>query len=51
MDDTSENHQQSKEDVQHNVVNNLYWKSCRRDDQAVVRALYINREIDSDLWA
>lgn len=47
MDDASENHQQSKEDVQHNVVNNLYWKSCRRDDQAVVRALYINREIDS----
>jgi len=47
MDDASENHQQSKEDVQHNLVNNLCWKSCRRDDQAVVRSLYINREIDS----
>jgi hypothetical protein len=37
---------QSKEEAQGNVVNNLYWRSCRRDDQAVVRALYINREID-----
>ncbi len=40
-------YKQSKEEVQHNLVNNLYWKSCIRDDQAVVRSLYINREIDS----
>ena len=38
---------QSKEEVQQNLVDNLYWKSCARDDKAAVRSLYINREIDS----
>lgn len=38
---------QNKQEVQRNLINNLYWRSCSRDDQAVVRALYINREIDS----
>lgn len=48
MTDTAiENQKQSQEEVQHNVVDNLYWKSCRRDDKAVVQSLYINREIDS----
>lgn len=37
---------QSKEEVQQNMLNNLYWKSCARNDQAAVRSLYINREID-----
>jgi hypothetical protein len=38
---------QSKEEIQHNMVNNLYWKSCSRDDQAAARALYIDRKIDA----
>lgn len=36
---------QNKEGLQHNLFNNLYWKSCIRDDQSVVWSLYINREI------
>ncbi len=38
---------QTKEEVQNNLVNNLYWKSSGRDDQAAVRQLYIKREIDA----
>ena len=38
---------QSKKEIQHNMVNNLYWKSCSRDDQAAARALYIDRKIDA----
>lgn len=41
------NEKQNKEEVQRNLVDNLYWKSCSRDDKAVVQSLYINREIDS----
>ncbi|MCK4825072.1 transposase [bacterium] len=47
MDKQSKTDKQSKEEVVRNLVNNLYWKSCSRDDQSVVRSLYINREIDS----
>ena len=38
---------QNKEEVQQNLVDNLYWKSSARDDQSAVRSLYQNREIDS----
>ena len=38
---------QNKEEVQNNLVNNLYWKSSGRDDHAAVRQLYIKREIDA----
>ena len=40
-------YKQTKKEIQQNVVNHLYWKSCGRDDQAAVRSLYRNREIDS----
>lgn len=38
---------QTKQEVQNNLVNNLYWKASCRDDHAAVRQLYINREIDA----
>lgn len=38
---------QTKKEIQNNLVNNLYWKSCCRNDQAVARTLYMNRHIDA----
>jgi hypothetical protein len=38
---------QTKEETRHNLITNIYWKSCTRDDKAAARALYFNREIDA----
>lgn len=38
---------QTKEEVQQNLINNLFWKSCIRNDKAVAQTLWEAREIDS----
>lgn len=38
--------QDGKETCQ-NMVNNLYWKTCERDDKAVIKELHQKRELDS----
>jgi len=43
----SNRNKQNKEEIKRNLVNHLYWKSCIRDDRAVARTLYFDREIDS----
>lgn len=38
---------QTKEEVQQNLIDNLFWKSCIRNDKAVAQTLWEAREIDS----